>query len=296
MSVEGLWIAFLSGVLNAGTILPLVLAMALLYAHGQYLPLWLADLGVIGAYLLRTLWTHGLPGTIALLISLVIVTGLGWTIHRSLMVRFIDTHEPLSALLAGLGLSFAFQGVSSLMGSGMSQHFPENLLQHAWYSGFFELSLSSTDLLGLGFSILISMVLYLLLRLTHLGIRLRAMFANRDLAHSLGFPVSKLDLAVVAAAALLAVLACVFYGNRFDLQPTMMFYPGLTAIAAVVTAGARHPFRALFAAVGLIVGVNLIGVMPNLAPLQRAIPFLVLALVLLARASHDRGSVEETAA
>jgi branched-chain amino acid transport system permease protein len=294
VTTDTLWIGLGDSILGAGTILLLVMAMALVYSHGKYIPLWLADLGTVGAYSIRVAWSNNWPGIIAVALGLAVAAIIGWMVHRLVMMRFIDNHDSLSALLAGLGLSFCFQGISSLIGSGMSEHFPENALQGHWYAERLGFAIYLPDLVGSVGSLLLSALFFSLLRTTHLGTRIRATFSNRDLARSLGLPVSHIDRVVLGVTSSLVVIACFLYGNRFDLQPTMMFYPGLTAIAAIVTAGPQRPFLALFVAIGILVGETLVGLEPTLAPLQRAVPFFLLMLVLTNRSIRWRSFLSES--
>ena len=47
------------------------LAVALVYEHGKYVPLWLPDLGMAGAFIVHALWVWGIPGPVALLCAIV---------------------------------------------------------------------------------------------------------------------------------------------------------------------------------------------------------------------------------
>lgn len=294
MSADAVWLAFASGTVGAGTIILPVLAVALAYAHGRYVPLWLPDLGTVGAYLARMLWAGGAAASVSLVAALAASAFVAWAIHRFLVARFLDDHDYLSPLLLGLGLAFMFQGCASLMGSGLSEHFPANGLKQQWYATSLGFAVHASDVAGLAVGILISVGMYVMLRSSHLGLRVRAVMANRDWARSLGLPVRRVDMVIVAASAALTVAGACLYGNRFDIQPTMMLYPGLTAIAAAVTVGFFRPFLAVPVACALAIGETMTGLEPSLAHLQRAVPFVVVVLVLVARSALRPGTLKGT--
>ena len=126
MSPEVVIPALTIGVLNGAALLLPTLAVAILYQHGRYVPLWLPDLGLVGAYTVHALWTRGVPGTLSAVLAFGLTMLLAWAIHRSLMARFLSSKDYLSPLLIGLGLSQMFQAVASFYGEGMSQHYPRS--------------------------------------------------------------------------------------------------------------------------------------------------------------------------
>ena len=292
MNADALRITLASGVIGAGSIILVVLAVAIAYAHGRYIPVWLPDLGTVGAYLFRLLWVGGAPVSVSASLSLVFCIGVAWLVHRYLIVPFLDEHDYLSPLLLGLGLGFGFQGSASLLGSGLSEHFPGNGLQQQWYPQAFGFAVHASDAAGLVVGLFASLGLYMLFRSSRTGLRLRAVMANRDWARSLGIPVRRIDAVVVTIYTVLAVAGACLYGNRFDLQPTMMFYPGLTAIAAAVTAGFVRPFLAVPIAAALMVVEIMVGLSPSLAQMQRAVPFVAVVVILLIRSFARPQAVE----
>lgn len=263
------------------------LGLGLLYQHGRYLPVWLPDLAMLAAYAAHVAWPLG--GVVAVGIALTTGVGVALALHFGLFYGPSERGEALPLLLAGIGLGQVFQGLASLYGEGMSQHYPpiEWLTSVAFTT--FGVPVRGADIASVAFAVAGAVSLALLLRYTRTGLRARAVLLNRDHATSLGLPVARIDVAIVGAAALLAVAGTVLRAARFDLQPGMMTQPGLSGIAALVTAGQGRYLTSLAVVFGIELLSALAGVVPSLSPLQRAIPYVVLGVVLVVRGMASRG-------
>jgi urea transport system permease protein len=274
-----------SGLLGGSTLLLPTLATALLYWHGRYLPLWLGGLGTLGAYALHALWTSGVPLFMALPATLLACAGIGVAVHFGVLRGFVEREEHLSLLLIGIGLVEVFQGIVSLYGKGLSQHYPQTPLSGSTFLSGPQVAAYWVDIASLVVASAAAAAVWQLMRGTQLGRQIRAVMANRDLAGSLGLPVRRVDAVVMIVAAVAVVCGTVGQGLRNDLQPTMMFYPGLTAVVACVAAGVGRLGGAqlVVLAVGLV--SNLIGALPALSAIQRAVPFVLLVTIFAVRAA-----------
>lgn len=288
MSSSLLLAAVVSGVLSGASLLLPTLATAIAYQHGRYIPLWLPDLGVLGAYVVHALWTRGLGGVVSLIVAATLATVLSWFIHRRLIGPVLNRDERLSPLLVGLGLSQMFQAVVSTYGEGMSQHFPRSI----WNEGFYSSAIGAAVYwVELGFVIVAGAVvlfLHFYLHHTNWGTKVRMVFAHASDARKLGLPVLAIDRIVLATAAIVMTVGVLMRGIRFDLQPAMMFYPGLSVLTACIVAQPGRRIASLGIVVGIEVVAAVVGVMPGCSMLQRAIPLAVLLLVLIGRGIRDR--------
>ena len=224
------------GVLNAAGLFLLVIAIGLLYHHGRYVPIWLPDLGLLGAFIIHALWSRS-SVSLAVLLSAVICCAIAMLIHVLLIGPLLRNQDTLGPLLIGVGLSQVFQAITGIYGSGMSQHYPENFLSKQSFVGTLGVSIYQVDYAFVGCALATTVGLGYLLRYTHLGLHTRAVFANPAFAKSLGIRVSAVNCIVLCFAAVLALAATTMRGIRFDLQPNMMLYPGLVAISACIVAG-----------------------------------------------------------
>lgn len=272
-----------SSILGSGVLLLPSLAVALLYAHGRYLPIWLPDLGLLGAYLMHAMWSRGLHPVWASGLALLVTAVLGAAIHRWILGELIETKDTLACLLLGVGLSVIFQSMASIYGKGMSQHYPRSFLHRQAFSDAIGATVHRADLACLVALAATILATWLFLRMTHWGLRVQAVIANRDLARHFVLPVGRVDGIVVSVATSFAVLGALFRGIRYDLQPQMMFYPGLFAITGCVAAGPGRLYTPLALILLMEVLAGLVGTVPSISPLRRAVPFAVLLAVLIVR-------------
>lgn len=270
--------------LGSGVLLLPTLAIALLYAHGRYLPLWLPDLGLLGAYGVHAAWSGGVSPWWALTGVLLAAASLGVLVHQMLLIRFIESDDALSCLLIGVGLSAVFQSIASMYGRGMSQHFPANPLDERSFSDWIGTSVHRADLACLAVVGMTVAITAVILGRTRWGLRIKAVIADRSLARHFRLPVGRLDVTVVSMAVTFAVLGAIFRGLRYDLQPRMMFFPALVAVAACVSAGPGRLYLPLAVAAAMQVLGGLVGAMPTLSPAQRAVPFIVVLILLIVHA------------
>lgn len=284
MSSDILIPAITTGIFGGAALLLPTLAVALLYQHGRYVPLWLPDLGLVGAYVVHALWSRGIPGTVSAIVAFGLTIIVAWIIQRALIARFLSSKDYLSPLLIGLGLSQMFQAVASYYGEGMSQHYPASIWTNQFFSTTLMRSIYWVDLAFIVLTLLALACSYAYLNHTNWGTKVRMVIANPDDARKLALPVRSTDAIVLAAAAVLVTTGTVMRGIRFDLQPSMMFYPGLGAIAACIVATPSRPMTALAVIVAMQVLASLVGTIPSCSAFQRALPFAVLIVVLVVRA------------
>jgi len=122
----------------------------------------------------------------------------------------------------------------------------------------------------------------LMLRMTLLGKRMRALSDDLDLAETSGINTSRVILWTWVFAAGLAGLAGVFAGALTQLQPELGFELLLPIFAAVVLGGIGNAFGAL--AAGVVLGVVIEWSTFFVAPgLKLAVGFLILIIVLIIR-------------
>lgn len=285
MLLEILTPAISAGILAGAALLLPTLAVAILYDHGRYVPLWLPDLGMFGAYLVHALWTRGVPGFMAAVTAFAAAIVLAWLIHRGLIARFLATKDHLRPLLIGLGLSQMFQAAASYYGEGMSQHYPTNFWAGQFYSKTLGIAIYWIDLAFVVVALATVVALGYYLRHTIGGYRVRMRIGKPDKAEITLGPqrVRAIDFAVLTTAAVLVTAGVIMRGIRFDLQPTMMFYPGLGALAAVIVATPGRRLTAMAVIVLIEIASSIVGTFPAYSPFQRAVPFAVLLIVLLFR-------------
>jgi branched-chain amino acid transport system permease protein len=146
------------------------------------------------------------------------------------------------------------------------------------------------DLLAMGVSIVVLILVGALLQMTRIGKAMRAVADNRDLAESSGIDVQRVISVVWIAGGALAALGGVFFG--LDQIKWDFGFRILLLLFAAVTLGG------LGTAYGALVGALVVGLVINLstlfidAELKNMVALLVLVLILLFRPQGILGRAE----
>lgn len=137
----------------------------------------------------------------------------------------------------------------------------------------------------LAVAVVVMLALHAMLKLSKLGIAMRASADNMDLANVTGINVNRVQLVVWILAGVLTALSGVLTGWFASLHPNMGFNLLLPIFAAVIVGGITSPYGA--AAGSFIIGLSMdVGVylLPTgFSAYRLALPFVILLLVILVR-------------
>lgn len=243
------------------------------FAHGDFL-----TFGAFMAYLVNVTW--GAPLVVGIVVAMVLTALLGVLFERTMW-------GPMRARRAGL-----LQLVLMSIGLAFLIRYS---IQYAWGTEIRALDVNNTatvEFLGLrigrtelivilvGFAVLIG--IGLMLKLTLLGKRMRALADDLDLAETSGIDTSRVILYTWLFAGALAGLAGVLFGALTDVRPELGFGLLLPIFAAVVLGGIGDAF-------GALAGGIVLGLVTEWSTLmidfrwKTAVGFAVLILVLLLR-------------
>jgi branched-chain amino acid transport system permease protein len=134
----------------------------------------------------------------------------------------------------------------------------------------------------LGLALVLVVALYLVLRMTRIGMAMRAMAESPTLAGICGVETRKMIRLAWFISGALAAMAGVFLGLTVQLRPEMGFNLLLAIFAAAILGGTGSLF-------GAVAGGLLVGMAENLSVLvipagyKAAMPFLLLLLILYVR-------------
>jgi neutral amino acid transport system permease protein len=243
------------------------------FAHGDFL-----TFGAYMAYLVNVTW--GAPLFFGILFAMAMTALLGVLFERVMW-------GPMRARKAGLlQLLLMSIGLAFLIRYGV---------QYAWGTEIRALDVNNTstvEFLGLrigrtelvvivvGFAVLIATGL--MLKLSLLGKKMRALADDLDLAETAGIDTSRVVLFTWVLAGALAGLAGVLAGALTDLRPELGFALLLPIFAAVILGGIGDAF-------GALAGGIVLGLMIEWSTLyidfrwKTAVGFVVLILVLILR-------------
>lgn len=259
------------------------------FAHGAVYTL--------GAYFFFTFWSMWhIPFIPALFLAFVATAIFGILIEQAVYLPLVRRgSSPLVYIVSSLGLYIIIINIIAML-YGNETKIPLPGLQPTYSFGGIILTRIQL-LIFLGF-ILISAVVFLVLRKTRLGITLRAMRDDPELISVMGINPIMVRRIVFALGSILAALASILNSLDVGMDPNMGMSAILSGAVAVIIGGVG-----IFE--GAILGGVLLGIIQSLAIWQISarwqdpITFLILILFLLFRPQGILGKrrrMEETSA
>ena len=245
------------------------------WSHGEF--------AMVGAYVAIVFSNIlGTPFVIAAVMGVLGGAAISFLSERVVYRRIRSTGGPNMFLMIGaMGMSNVFQQAANLIFTG----------QYRCYS--FKLPVSTIeiggayigvlDLISLGITAVILVILIYLINKTKFGLNVRAIACNQKAARVLGIRVDQSIATVFLLAGSLAGAAGILYGMKYNVFPTMGNV-GLKAFIASVIGG-------LGSVPGAIVGAVLLGVLETLvsayisSSLRDFFSFALLIVLLLVKPS-----------
>jgi branched-chain amino acid transport system permease protein len=242
------------------------------FAHGAcYM------LGAFGAFVL--LDTVGLSWWLALLIVPLILGLFGMVVERLLVARLVRL-DPLYNFLLTFGIALILQDLVRLRYGVASQPYPRpELLDGSIDLGLFEYP--KYQVFVFVFSIVVSVVVWLVLARTRVGMIVRASTERPELTQALGVDVRRFVTPVFGFGIALAGLAGVLAAPMRAVNAAMGADLIIVIFAVVVIGGLGSVFGSVVA--GYLVGmVSAVGSL-YVPALSQSLVFILMALVLLLR-------------
>ena len=267
---NGLIIGAFYVLMALGLSLILNLSGVINFAHGGFL--------VLGGYLAYTL-TPWLGFWGALIVAPLLTAALGLVLER-LLIRRLYGRDPLYSLLLTFGLAFIFEDVTRYIwgAQGLPVTIPAFLAQPISSDLFF---ITWYRLFMVGVVIVSVAALFLLLRYTRAGIRIRAGTLDLETVSTLGVNVGRLRALNFAVGIFLAGLSGVLAGGQLGLDPTMGAGLLMPSFIAIIVGGVGSLPGTLLG--GLLIGVAS-GVTAVFFPsASEAVMYVLMAVVLLLR-------------
>jgi branched-chain amino acid transport system permease protein len=280
-----MWQQYLVNGIVAGSQLGLLAAsFALVYQTARFFSFSHASIFTLGAYAAYALKQYcGLPLLLAGFVAILAVAVAGWLQHYFIFARLLRRKTaPISLLLASLGLMVAIQNAISMTFGDELKMLSSDQVRQGITVG--RALITPIQLWTLGLSITLLIVITLLMGYTDIGIRLRAVADDPDLALSVGLePQSVTGLAFFIGSGL-AAAAAILASLDTGLTPSMGFNALLMAVVAVVMGGVGSVSGALMGGLAIGLAENL---MSAFLPITWIYPcmFLLLIVFLLVRPS-----------
>ena len=269
--------------MSQGSLYALVaLGIVLIYRSNRVLNFAHGDITTAGAFIAFGLMMMKLSWSLAYLLSLLFGALISMIFYFVILIpaqRREATH--LGQVILTLGFGLILQGLILRFGETEPLEFPFPISDTRVYEiGGIIISHLSLGTLIVG--ILGSLLFYLLIQKTRLGLAIRATSENLPAAQTLGIPTRKIMALSWGLAAFLGVLAGFFLAAELLIDPFFMMEPFLKGFAAAILGG-------LNSLPGAIVGGLLLGVAEALAggfisvAFKNTLAFLIIIVVLLLR-------------
>jgi branched-chain amino acid transport system permease protein len=267
---NGLIIGAFYVLMALGLSLILNLSNVINFAHGGFL--------VAGGYIAYSITPYvGLWG--ALLIAPLLTAAIGLAVER-VLIRPLYGRDPLYGLLLTFGLAFIFEdGTRFIWGAqGKPVTIPAFLAQPLSDEFFF---ITGYRLFMVAVVAIAVALLFVLLRFTRLGIRIRAGTLDLETVAALGINVAMLRSLNFSVGIFLAGLSGVLAAGQLGLEPTMGSGLLMPSFIAIIVGGVGSLPGTLLG--GLLIGVAS-GVTAVFFPqASEAVMYVMMAVVLLIR-------------
>jgi len=269
--------------LSAGSLYALVaLGIVLIYRSTRVLNFAHGNIATIATFVAFSLLSNKYSFPVALAASLLTGAAVGVVFYFVVLVKAQrEGANLLSMVILTLGLALILEGVVVYVWGAEPVSLPFPISDTKTYKvGLVVVSQLSLATMAAGFGG--SVLLYLLVQRTRLGLAMRATSENVMAAQTLGIP-TRLVLSVSwGVASALGVVAGVFLAPALLLDPFFMLDPFLKGFAAAVLGG-------LNSLPGAVVGALILGVAESLTgaylsiQFKNTLAFVVIIVVLLVR-------------
>lgn len=215
-------------------------------AHGEMMMI-----GAYTTYTIQQLFPHLIEYSILFAIPLAfIVSGLVGIIIERLVIRHLYG-RPLETLLATFGISLILQQIIRTIYSPLNQE----VKTPSWMSGALEineaLSFTFNRLYIILFAILVFTAILLLLNKTSLGLKVKAVTQNRQMAQAMGIRTSYIDAMTFGLGSGIAGVAGVALSQITNVGPNLGQAYIVDSFMVVVFGGVGNLWGTLIAAISL---------------------------------------------
>ncbi|MFD1514067.1 branched-chain amino acid ABC transporter permease [Halomarina rubra] len=263
------------------------------FAYGEYL--------TMGAFIgILTVGVLPLPLPLAAVVAMV-GGGLISLLLARLFFTPINQTGPVPMLLTSIGLGLVLRNGIRLTAGQSARYFDTEAITFR-FDGLPPLSVGSVDLLGgffvtseqlivMGCAVGVFLLVHTLLTRTDVGIAMRAMGDNENLARVRGIDTQRIRDSVWVLAGVLAALAGVLLGIQTNVSAGTGFSQILQILSAAILGGAGSPYGAIAGSyvIGLVLALSTAFLPAGMTGISSAIAFLILIGVLLVKPSGLAG-------
>jgi branched-chain amino acid transport system permease protein len=272
----------IAGLVMGGIYALAAVGLNLQYGVVRVLNMAYGELIMIGGFLAFWMFTlYGINPLLSLVICIPTLYILGWIVHRLVFqpIRFkaetIGAFEGYS-ILASYGLIFFIQSLAVLTWGGRIKAYSFLAEPVDIFGATFE----ANRLVAFAASLVLSLIFYVLLRVTRIGKAVRAIAQDAEVSGLMGINVDSLYGHTFAIGAVLAGMAGVILSTMFPVSATMGFQYTVIAIIVIVLGGLGNVLGSLIGGLLLgIIGAIVLALQPGLVIVAFYFMFLIIILV-----------------
>jgi branched-chain amino acid transport system permease protein len=280
----------LSGVALGGVYALVALAVVMIYQASDHFNFAQGEMAMFSTYVAWWLIAAGLPYWQAFLAT-VLISFAGAVALERIVIRPVEHAPVLNQVIVFIGLLVIFNSLAGWLFDytikPFPSPFPEQPLLGNRYIGSHELGV-------IGTTVVLLALVFAFLRLTPIGLAMRAAAQNPDSARLVGIRVGWMLALGWGLAAAIGAVAGMMIAPIVYLDPNMMGGILLYAFAAALVGGIDNPWGAVFG--GFLVGVleNVLGAFVIGNELKLSVALVIIIGVLLVRPSGFFGTVHVT--
>jgi branched-subunit amino acid ABC-type transport system permease component len=268
------------GIITGGVLALAALGVSLLFRTVKFINFAYGDVLALGAFLTFFFnFTLGLPLVPAALLGMASTGIVGVIIHKAVIKPLREGVKagPLTLLIATMGTAFIIRNAILIIW-GPEPKMYNVATQEAMNVGPF--LITPLQLMAIGISVLIMVLIYLLLQYTKLGKMIRATSDNFDLARVRGIRTERVVVWTWFLSCALAGLAGVMLGLMGAVDNHMGIEMLLVIFASVIMGGIGNPYGAVAGA--MIIGIAMeVSSAFGLSEYKSALAYLLMAVILL---------------
>jgi branched-chain amino acid transport system permease protein len=256
------------------------LGLVLIFKTSDVVNFAFGAMATVVTLILWTLLNHaGLPFAGAWVLAMVIAMMIGAATNLTLLRR-LHRSTTIVQIVLTLGLLILIEGLAGVLWGYAPKSLPQPFSGTAVSVASF--LITPNDLFIIGLTVVVGLALFVVFEWTRLGLAMRAVAADREVASLMGIHTSRYVTGAWAVGTALSGIAAILVTPSLSLDPTMMDEVAVFAFAAAIVGG----FGSL---IGAVVGGFLIGVVSNLIAayvstnLQLTLIFVVIVAVLYLR-------------
>lgn len=246
------------------------------FAHAEFMTFG-AYMGFIGSDML------GLPVPATIVFILIFSGILAWIVAQIFFEPMLNT-SPIALLITSIGVGFVLRFGMQLF-TGTRPRFLPSLPKYS-VEPLPSVGITNQAVLVIGTSLLLFGILHIVLTRTRIGIALRAMGAEQDLAKITGIDVAKMRNYVWVISGALGGLGGFMYAQSIYVTPHLGPNNIILVITAAILGGAGSVYGAIVGAyvLGLTLTISTAYILPGWASnLQTTLAFIVLIIILVVR-------------